>query len=63
MPRRVNDKLLAPFGAVVQPTLDALPRGPVIERLWSKGHQLWKPDPKEIIKVRMARHRVAITFW
>ncbi|MDH4155060.1 MAG: glucose-6-phosphate isomerase, partial [Nitrospira sp.] len=45
---RISDKLPPPFRATIQPALEALNREQVIERLWSKDHRLWKPDPKEI---------------
>jgi glucose-6-phosphate isomerase/transaldolase/glucose-6-phosphate isomerase len=45
---RLSDKLPATFQSVVRPALDALNREQAIERLWSKDHRLWKPDPKEI---------------
>jgi len=45
---RLSDKLPASFQSVVRPALDVLNREQVIERLWSKDHRLWKPDPKEI---------------
>lgn len=48
MSKRLSDKLPASFRSAVQPTLDVLSREQVIERLWSKDHRLWKPDPKEI---------------
>jgi glucose-6-phosphate isomerase/transaldolase/glucose-6-phosphate isomerase len=43
-----SDKLSPLFRATAQPVVDALNRNQVIERLWSKDHRLWKPDPKEI---------------
>jgi transaldolase/glucose-6-phosphate isomerase len=48
MPARLNDKVQASYQSVVRPALDALNQAQVIERLWSKDHRLWKPDPKEI---------------
>jgi glucose-6-phosphate isomerase/transaldolase/glucose-6-phosphate isomerase len=45
---RLSDRLPASFQSVVNPALDALNQAQVIDRLWSKDHQLWKPDPKEI---------------
>lgn len=42
-------KLPASFQSVVQPALDVLSREQIIERLWSKDHRVWKPDPKEIV--------------
>ncbi len=45
---QLTDKLPASFQSVIHPTLDALSREQVVERLWSKDHRLWKPDPKEI---------------
>lgn len=36
------------FQSVVNPALDALSQARVIDRLWSKNHRLWKPNPKEI---------------
>jgi glucose-6-phosphate isomerase/transaldolase/glucose-6-phosphate isomerase len=48
MSLQLNAKLPASFQSVVHPALDGLTRERVIERLWSKDHRLWKPDPKEI---------------
>lgn len=45
---RPSDKLPPLFCATIQPTLEALNRDQVIERLWSKDYRLWKTDPKEI---------------
>jgi len=45
---RTSDKLPPLFRATIQPVLETLNRDQVIERLWSKDHRLWKPDPKEI---------------
>ena len=45
---RISDKLPPLFRARIQPALETLNRNQVIERLWSKDHRLWKPDPKEI---------------
>lgn len=45
---RLSDKLPATFQSLVRPALNALNREHAIERLWSKDHRLWKPDPKEI---------------
>lgn len=45
---RTSDKLPPLFRATIQPALETLNREQVIERLWSKDHRLWKPEPKEI---------------
>jgi glucose-6-phosphate isomerase/transaldolase/glucose-6-phosphate isomerase len=45
---RLSDKLPTSFQSLIHPALDVLHREQVIERLWSKDHRLWKPDPKEI---------------
>ncbi len=37
-----------PFHALLAPTLQQLTRDRVVERLWAKDHQLWKPEPTEI---------------
>lgn len=44
---RLNDKLPPSFQSIVKPALEAL-SAEVVDRLWSKDHRLWKPDPKEI---------------
>ena len=48
MSRQLSDRLPASFQSVVNPALVALNQAQVIDRLWSKDHRLWKPDPKEI---------------
>ena len=48
MSRQLSDRLPASFQSVVDPALVALNQAQVIDRLWSKDHRLWKPDPKEI---------------
>lgn len=46
----MQSKLPASFHSVVQPAFDVLSREQVIERLWSKDHQLWKSDRKQIVE-------------
>ncbi len=48
MSRRVNNKPPASFQSLVHLAADVLSHEQVITRLWSYGHQLCRPDPKEI---------------
>ncbi len=44
---RLNDKLPPSFQSIVKPAFEALSKQ-IVDRLWTKDHRLWKPDPKEI---------------
>ena len=44
---RLNDKLPPAFQSIVKPAFEALSKQ-IVDRLWTKDHRLWKPDPKEI---------------
>lgn len=41
-------QLAAPYEALIRDASESVNRNQVIERLWSKDHRLWKPDPAEI---------------
>ncbi len=43
-----SEHLAEPYDAVVLDARESLVRHQVVERLWSKDHRLWKPEPAEI---------------
>jgi transaldolase / glucose-6-phosphate isomerase len=45
---RSRDQLPSLFHSIINPSLEALSRDQVIDRLWAKDHRVWKQDPKEI---------------
>lgn len=45
---RLCDKLPPLFQSTIHPALETLNHAQVIQRIWTKDHRLWKPDPREI---------------
>jgi transaldolase / glucose-6-phosphate isomerase len=43
-----REHLAAPYDALVRDVMQSAIRNQVVERLWSKDHRLWKPEPIEI---------------
>lgn len=48
MPIPSHDRLAPAFDAAISSTLQELNEQRVVERLWTKDHRLWKPEPREI---------------
>lgn len=48
MPISSSEHLVAPYDALVRNVMESVVRNRVVERLWSKDHRLWKPEPTEI---------------
>jgi transaldolase/glucose-6-phosphate isomerase len=43
-----REHLAGPYDALVHDVMRSAIRNQVVERLWSKDHRLWKPEPTEI---------------
>ena len=43
-----REHLAEPYDASVRDARESVVRNQVVERLWSKDHRLWKPEPTEI---------------
>lgn len=43
-----GEQLAAPYDVLLRDAMESGLRNRVVERLWSKDHRLWKPDPAEI---------------
>ena len=43
-----REHLAGPYDALVHDVMQSAIRNQVVERLWSKDHRLWKPEPTEI---------------
>lgn len=43
-----REHLVSPYDALVHNVMESAGHRQIVERLWSKDHRLWKPDPTEI---------------